>query len=144
MLDVLREDPEDVSLEIDFKRRDGIPFYAIIKASVQVEEGGRRVINGTIEDITKRKVAEHALKASEEKFSRLFQLSPDAIVLINLNNDKVLDVNETFSTMLGIPERMLSGIPPLSWECMRGSSCARKCWTCCCGRARPEYRNESH
>jgi diguanylate cyclase (GGDEF)-like protein/PAS domain S-box-containing protein len=47
-------------------------------------------------DIMERKLAEAALKVSEEKFSVAFQNSPDAIVISSLPDGKIIDANESF------------------------------------------------
>jgi PAS domain S-box-containing protein len=41
------------------------------------------------------------LRQSEEKFARLFRLSPDAIVLMRFDDGLVIDVNEAFSRLTG-------------------------------------------
>ncbi|HDQ73000.1 MAG TPA: PAS domain S-box protein [Chloroflexi bacterium] len=46
-----------------------------------------------VQDVTKRKQAEELLKVSEEKFSRSFHYSNDAIVLVDTEG-RVLDVNQ--------------------------------------------------
>ncbi|MFW6037215.1 MAG: response regulator, partial [Desulfonatronovibrio sp.] len=59
LLDALKESPQGVSMDIEFKRRDGTPVYSIINASLQMdEEGNPAYLDGTIEDISKRKQAE--------------------------------------------------------------------------------------
>lgn len=53
------------------------------------------------EDITARKQAEEALKASEEKFATAFAMNPAAISLTRLADGLILDVNETMLAMTG-------------------------------------------
>lgn len=52
-------------------------------------------------DITDRRVAEESLRLSEEKFSKAFQASPDAIVIARLDDGGIIDVNEGFSRLSG-------------------------------------------
>jgi PAS domain S-box-containing protein len=52
-------------------------------------------------DLTERKRAEEALRASEEKFATAFHLSPDAIGIVRVADSTPLDVNEAFTTILG-------------------------------------------
>jgi len=55
----------------------------------------------TLEDVTERRMAEERLRQSEEKFSQLFRLSPDSIVLTDLETQRIVDVNDTFARRTG-------------------------------------------
>jgi PAS domain S-box-containing protein len=61
----------------------------------------RRLLTTLENDITERKLAEEALKISEEKFSITFQNIPDAIVISSLSNGKIIDANESFFRLTG-------------------------------------------
>ena len=52
-------------------------------------------------DITIRKQTQEALRASEEKFSKAFNLSPDAILITRLEDGAVFDVNQAFLEKMG-------------------------------------------
>ncbi|HOT04556.1 MAG TPA: PAS domain S-box protein [Methanolinea sp.] len=54
----------------------------------------------TIQDITDRKRAEEAIKASEEKFRMLFEHSGDPIMILGIDG-AIIDVNSTAETHLG-------------------------------------------
>jgi diguanylate cyclase (GGDEF)-like protein/PAS domain S-box-containing protein len=60
-------------------------------------------------DITKRRLAEAALKESEEKFARIFTGSPDGIVIISLTDSRILDINDAFVTASGFGYEELVG-----------------------------------
>lgn len=60
-------------------------------------------------DITKRRLAESALKDSEEKFARIFAGSPDGIVIIALDDSRILDINDAFLATSGFRHDELVG-----------------------------------
>ncbi len=102
LLDALQASSGELSMEIEFKRRDGTPFFAIVNASLQRDAAGNPLyLDGTIEDVTERKTAQDALRQSEEKFSQLFRLSPDVTVLVNLATRRLADVNDAFVELFG-------------------------------------------
>lgn len=57
----------------------------------------RRLLMDLETDIEMRKLAEVALKESEEKFSKAFQNSPDLVILTSLPDGKIIETNESFS-----------------------------------------------
>lgn len=63
----------------------------------------------TLEDITERMQALELLHQSEERFSSLFRLSPDSIVLSDLDTGTVVDVNETFTDSFGLDREEVIG-----------------------------------
>jgi len=64
-------------------------------------EGGSGGLAATLEDITERMRALEMLHQSEERFSSLFRLSPDSILLSEFDSGVVVDVNETFTEAFG-------------------------------------------
>lgn len=101
-LQALANSPEGTSVELEFKRKDNVPLYTIIHATLKSDSmGGPPYIDGTMEDISERKRAELALRASEKKFSELFMLSPDPIVISNTETEKIHEVNESFLHLFG-------------------------------------------
>ena len=63
-------------------------------------------------DITERKLAEEALRLSEEKFSAAFRSSPDAITITRLCDSVFLEVNEGFAAMTGYGTKEVVGRSP--------------------------------
>jgi PAS domain S-box-containing protein len=55
----------------------------------------------TLQDITERRKMDDALRASEEKFARSFQSSPDAITISSIETGKFIDLNNGFCEMSG-------------------------------------------
>ncbi len=91
-----------LSRELEFVRQDGTHFEGVLTVSIQQGANDRgEFLNGVVEDVSARKQAEKRLRQSEEKFSRLFRLSPDVIVVMNLAEGRIVDVNEAFSRLTG-------------------------------------------
>ena len=53
------------------------------------------------QDITARRAAEEALRRSEEKFSKAFRVSPDAVIITRLQDGVVIEVNDGFCQTTG-------------------------------------------
>jgi two-component system cell cycle sensor histidine kinase/response regulator CckA len=71
---------------------------------------------GISRDITERKRAEIQLRSSEEKFSKLFQSSPDAVVLTEIVGGKIIEVNDSFEKFSGYSRGELLGHPVLDFN----------------------------
>jgi PAS domain S-box-containing protein len=69
--------------------------------SIRDEAGNIIEFQSIGRDITERKQAEEALRKSEEKFAKAFRSSPTIITITQLNNGKILEVNEAFEKIMG-------------------------------------------
>ncbi|MBW1695367.1 MAG: PAS domain S-box protein [Deltaproteobacteria bacterium] len=75
------------------KRKNGEIFEMEISVCV-VSFRGETCCMASLADISKRKQAEEALRESESRFRNLFDLSPQAIALTELETGKIIDVND--------------------------------------------------
>ncbi|MBN2026870.1 MAG: PAS domain S-box protein [Actinobacteria bacterium] len=90
-------------------RRDGAHFYAEVVASLVRNAEGRPVgFLGISRDITDRKIAEQALRESEEKLKSIFLVAPVGIGVVSPQR-VILDVNERICDMLGYSRNELVG-----------------------------------
>jgi len=89
--------------EFRMRTRDGQWKWILGRGDVieRDSEGKPLLLSGTHTDMTERRLAEERLRQSEEKFSQLFRLSPDAIVLLNVDSGRLVDVNDSFETISG-------------------------------------------
>ena len=71
---------------------------------VERDANGRALrMMGVNKDITARKNAEHALRESEERFMTLFRGSPMSMALVDLETQRILDVNDAHVEQFGLP-----------------------------------------
>ena len=82
------------------RRCDGSTF-PVETSSGYITFEGREVVFTQAQDITERKAAEAALRHSEDRFSRVFHASPDAINLTRLDDGTYLEVSEGFEKLTG-------------------------------------------
>jgi PAS domain S-box-containing protein len=80
---------------------------------ISIEMSARVLPDGTyhcfMRDISDRKKIEEALRHSEEKFSRAFKLSPDAVNINRLRDGAYIEINEGFTKAMGWTEEEVIG-----------------------------------
>jgi PAS domain S-box-containing protein len=92
----------------DFDRRyrivrpsDQSERWVRVMGEVEKDASGLPVrIVGVLQDVTDNAVVEHALRASEERFRRIFDMIPDPLVLSNLDG-AVVNCNDAFCATVG-------------------------------------------
>ncbi len=76
---------------------------------VRLPAANRRLVRGSVLDITERKRVEQELRASEERFSKAFHASPVGITISRLSDGLFLNVNDSFLTMTGYAREQVVG-----------------------------------
>lgn len=85
-----------------YVRKDGSAIRVSLFASTVFDDAGREKYSiGVVSDITDRWQAEQELRASEDRFARVFRSSPLGISLSRLEDGRFIDVNESFLGMFG-------------------------------------------
>ncbi len=75
----------------------------IITSKTPLDLGnGEQVLVGVISDITERKLAEDALRSSEERYRAAFQGSIDAVSISHLSTGLMLEVNQQWADLYGL------------------------------------------
>ena len=88
------------------QRKDGTTFQVEIRGKM-TEYKGRSVRVTIVHDIDKSKKMEEKLRESEAKYRQIFELSPEAIVVLDREGN-ILDVNERSHDWLGYsPEEIV-------------------------------------
>ncbi|HEC88101.1 MAG TPA: PAS domain S-box protein [Thermoplasmata archaeon] len=80
-------------------------FFAEEEEEEEEEEASIVV---SLKDITERKKAEKELRESEEKFRRLFESNPEALLYVD-KNFKIADINPRFKELFGYSLREIKG-----------------------------------
>ncbi len=93
-------------------RKDGKEIIVDSRAEVVLNHAGEATeMIGVIQDITERKQAEEALRASETKYQDLYDNAPDMYVSVDPETAEIIGCNETFSKRIGYKTEEIIGRP---------------------------------
>jgi PAS domain S-box-containing protein len=96
----LQETGHAYNVEFHSRMKSGEIRVGLASAET-INIGGEPCRITVIADITERKQAEEALRESEEKFSKAFLASPDAIAITRLKDGLVMEINDNFTAVTG-------------------------------------------
>lgn len=94
--------------EFDIINKKGERVNLEVNASL-MEFEGRPADMAIVRDITERKKAEEALKESEEKFSKAFNSSANAVCITTLPDNRFIEVNESYFRFTGYTREEVIG-----------------------------------
>ena len=106
--EILNKDGRFADQEFNMRMK----FGAIRQISCSAETitiKGEQCIIYVLTDITERKQMEKSLKESEEKFSKAFMNSPQAVVITSLDDGVILEANDTFVKLFGYTRKEIIG-----------------------------------
>ena len=82
------------------KKKNGELFWVEVILKIGKIRGKQSIL-GLIKDISKRKEQEKILIESEERFRAIFENSPDIIIFTQVEGEKTISVNKTFTRITG-------------------------------------------
>ncbi|MDH3545790.1 MAG: PAS domain S-box protein, partial [Gammaproteobacteria bacterium] len=97
--------------EVDAVRANGEKFVAEINAS-QLEVGAGRIFVISLRDVTGRQKAQMALKENEERYRALVENAPEAIVVLDIDENRLVDANENACKLFNLSRTRLLTIGP--------------------------------
>jgi len=114
--EIRRYAEEDVEEYTQFYRmmtKDGQVRWVEDQTSVVRDDKGNKIFNqGLLVDITRRKMAEDAVRKSEEKFRRIVETAGEGFILMN-EDLKIVDVNDAYCKLLGYSREEIIGKTPI-------------------------------
>ena len=100
----------NLGFECRFKRKDGTNAWASVSTRiVRGTDGVPHYLEGFLEDITERKLAEEALRASEERYRLTFEQAAVGIVHASFDGT-YLRCNARFAEIIGYPLEDIPGM----------------------------------
>jgi PAS domain S-box-containing protein len=102
-------------LEKRYIKKNGEIMWTTLTATILRDREGRPLMGlGMIEDITERKLAQEALRQSEEQFRAVFEQGPLGVTLIG-KDYRLVKVNQAFCRMMEYSEAELTRMTPLDF-----------------------------
>lgn len=96
------------SAERIYLTKDGTPIPVQVEAA-RITWNGKPAILGLVSDVTDRKQAEEALRASEERFAKAFKTSPYPVVISEIDTGRLVEVNDAACQLLGYRKEEVEG-----------------------------------
>ncbi|MEW6183015.1 MAG: PAS domain S-box protein [Bacillota bacterium] len=105
-------EPVSENSEYEVVCKDGRKYWAAIKAAIEFRDGKPVKAYIVAADITERKKMEQDLRLSEERFRKVFDASPNPILITVLESGRIIDVNQAFLDKTGYTrEEVISRTP---------------------------------
>ena len=116
-LQVEKLGPQEVikNSEKTFLCKDGSEIPVLFSASAMLDKNGS--VQGIVcvaSDITERKQSEAALKVSEANYRHLFNAEPDAIIIVDAETKRIVDVNPAAMKLYGYNYDEICGLQALA------------------------------
>jgi PAS domain S-box-containing protein len=91
---------KDETLELRFEGGARKYIYLYAKPLFDAQNRTRGAVAAML-DVTERRRNEQALRESEERFSKAFRASPDAVTISRMSDGYILEINNSWSSLFG-------------------------------------------
>ena len=98
---------EQCQEELESVRKNGETFQAEVR-TIRIDHRGEPHVLAMVRDVTERKRAEQAIRASEQQYRAIFNASSDGLLLCDAQH-RIVDVNDAFVAMHGFERQALIG-----------------------------------
>ncbi|MCP5268911.1 MAG: PAS domain S-box protein [Zoogloeaceae bacterium] len=88
--------------------RNGNTLDGLVNASM-ISIGDTQLLLGVVRDISTQRKMEEALRQNEEKFSRIVQYSPVALVITDMETGRLTDINRAWQNLFGYSRQQVIG-----------------------------------
>ncbi|HSC83445.1 MAG TPA: PAS domain S-box protein, partial [Pseudomonas sp.] len=99
--EILAGHPSPQALQHRIRWPDGSLHWLEISGRPQTDADGHLRVFGVIRDITAQRLRDSALSESQRRFSSLFHMSPDVVVLIRVGDSQIVEANQHFERVFG-------------------------------------------
>jgi PAS domain S-box-containing protein len=96
----LSEQPSFRDWETTGRDRHGRELRLVLNGEV-IDLAGRPTLVTYVKDVTEREAAKRALVESEALFAKAFRASPDALVVFEVESERIIEVNDGFERLFG-------------------------------------------
>ncbi|MCU1277190.1 MAG: Histidine kinase [bacterium] len=103
-----RASADGVQFETIHRRRDGSEFPCEV-SSRRVALDGESFLVSVVRDLSERRRAEAMLRETETLFSKIFHNSPVVVSIVNLHDNRYIDVSDSFLRALGLSRQEVIG-----------------------------------
>lgn len=103
--------PDRVAEQFRMVRTDGRTVFLSVSGAAERDAAGLVVkLAGTLADMTEQRHAQQRLRDSEDRFARLFELSPASQLLVRVPDHRIIEANDAAARLLGCAREDLIGL----------------------------------